>query len=266
MSYVDPDEEVRIAIQLANQGLGISPVTGVVEPLPPLAPSPPATQVSPGTTPATDNQDAFARLRTRLAQYDLTGLADWAWGRLQAGISETRVISEIREQPLYKQRFPYVEAMRQAGLPFQDEAVMLRRETEYKQLQRRYGIEPSKNPADYTRLFTGDVSANEFGSRLNMYYKLRNVYSPYIRQQMLQQAGINVGDSEIYNMFSGQDTAAARRYAEVTNTQFHTPSFADLERAEELALDRNRAEFSGGGGVEFGENAEETVRRRKLAI
>lgn len=274
MTFVDTLLLESLGIFDFNEQQALQNQIAAVTPTTPLVPvGQPAQQPGPGTpTPGVDpvvvennRRDALARIRDRLSQYDLGGLADWAWQQLQGGSTEDQIMLDIHDQPLYKQRFPYEDAMRAAGIRVLSPSQMLAVEAEYKRVQRVYGMTPSDNAADYTNLFVQQVSGNEFNERLGMFHKLRTVWSPFIRQQFASEAGIrNVSDEDVYKLFSGQDAGLARRYSESTGTNFHVPSWADMQEAERQAIARNQAEFSGGGGLETEDQPGEVVRRRRL--
>lgn len=232
------------------------------------APPSPAPSTTPVYTPTPINQqDALARLQGVLNQYDLGSLSDWAWGQLTAGVTENQILVSMHDQPQYQQRFPYEQAMRDAGLPVLSPAEMLKMETDYKQVQRAFGVQPSVNPSDYVNLFTNQVSANEFNSRLDTYNKLRTTYAPYIKQQFEDQAGITgIKDEDLYNLLSGQDQGLAQKYADNTGTPLHLPSFSDIQTAEQKALEAQKANFSNQGGVVQTVNPADLEKNRELAI
>ena len=228
--------------------------------------------IPPGTGPTAASgsqpmQDALAQLQGVFNEYDVPSLSSWAWDELINGKSMDQITIEMHDQPAYKQRYPYEDAMRAAGLGTLSPADMLKTERDYKAVQQSFGITPSTNPADYVKLFTGQVSASEFHDRLNLYNKLRTTYSPYIKQQFETNAGIgDVSDQDLYKLLSGTDTSVAQRYADATGTPMHIPSFADIQTAEQKALQANAAIFSGGGGEEFKINPQDVTAAREQAI
>jgi hypothetical protein len=255
----------------------------------------PAAAASPAGAPQDQaRQDAFARLRTLFDQYGIPDLAQWAWGELTglSGVSksEDQVLLDMYDQPTFKQRFPYFDALRQAGLPAPTIAETLRTETEYKQLQRRFGVDPSNNPGDYVSLFTGQVSPSEFGKRLEDFFQVKNVWGPHMRAAFETHAGIpGVSDTDLYALMSGQKDDLAHQYAHATGTPVHVPNFREIEKRqgetaagvregpsfgaiqesikqsemEEKAFARTGGEIQGG----IGETGEERIlRERQTAI
>lgn len=261
MTFVDP---------LLLESLGNYVPTTTLDQLPTTNVPEPTTIVIPGQAQtgagAVSNTDALAQLQAVFQKYDLMGLSDWAWQQLVSGQSQDQILISMHDQPAYQRRFPYEKAMQQAGLPALSPAEMLATESEYKRVQQQYGVSPSTNPNDYVNLFTSQVSPNEFQNRLDLYHKLRTTYAPYIKQQFEQNAGItNVSDGDLYNLLAGQDSSLAQRYADQTGTPMHIPSFADLQTAEQKAVEQQKALFSGGGEVttiQPGTSPEEVVAKR----
>jgi hypothetical protein len=62
------------------------------------------------------NSSAFAALQTVLDRYGLGGLTDWAEEMIRNGRSVEEILLQLREQPLFKERFKAIDLRREYGL------------------------------------------------------------------------------------------------------------------------------------------------------
>ena len=204
-------------------------------------------------------QSAYTTLVNLFAQYDLPGLDQWAWNELTSGSSSDQILIDLYNQPQFQQRFPYYQAMLQAGLPAMTPAQMLNNEAQYKSAMSQYGITPTTNPQDYMNLFMNQVSPSEFQSRLQNWNAVQNLYGPQLRQGLENYLGVNHGvqisDSDLYKMLSGLDESVGAKYASVTGTPMTNLTFNDLANAETKAQAAYKAEYNAGGQVQQGQGA-----------
>lgn len=117
-------------------------------------------------------EDAFARLNTVLTDYGLGSMSDWAWQQIQAGASNDRILQELRNRPEYKQRFAGMDLRRQKGFNAIDEGTYISLERTYRQIMRAAGLPEGlfDSPDDFARFIGGDVSPQEFQTRVNDLY------------------------------------------------------------------------------------------------
>lgn len=111
--------------------------------------------------------DAESILRDYLRQYGLEGLGDWAWQQYLNGSSIDQIMLDIRDQPAYKQRFPAMEQLAQAGEAI-TELDYIAYEKSVRQMLQQYGITPGlyDTAEGIKNLLVNRVSAVEVNARL----------------------------------------------------------------------------------------------------
>jgi hypothetical protein len=195
---------------MTNAGVGVPPsggVTGrpvgdpVVGPLTGGVSGRPA-EDAPGTTapppaPGSPESDEGARalLRRVLDEVGLGVLGDWAWARQLEGWSEAQIWLEMRNQPEYKARYPYMDALRKKGRAI-SEGDAIKLEKTYAELGRQYGLPVGfyDTPDDFTALISGEVSPAEYSSRLQQDQALVFDTDPTVRQELERVYGVTDGD------------------------------------------------------------------------
>jgi hypothetical protein len=147
----------------------------------------------PDTTAA--DESAKAVLQTALDDVGLGSLGGWAWQRYLDGASEAQIFLELRDQPAYKARFPYMDALRARGQAISEkEAIALERT--YAGIAHQYGLPVGfyDTPDDFVKFITQNVSPAELSERLQMYQALVFDTDPVVRQELNRIYGVTEGD------------------------------------------------------------------------
>ncbi len=118
----------------------------------------------------TPDQSALAEIKTALAAYGLSSLAQWAWDLWTKGTSEAELWLQIKDRPEYKARFPGMEELRKQGTAI-TEADYINQEQSYKSVMHAYGL-PSgfyDSPDDFGKMIAGHVSPEELRGRVQTF-------------------------------------------------------------------------------------------------
>lgn len=160
-----------------------------------LAQSAEALLRQPTATPDTAQEDAFTYLRSVLDGYGLGGLGDWAWDQIRSGLSNERIVQNLRETAEYKQRFKGLEQRRAAGLPAISEGEYIAYESSVRQMMRAAGMPPDfyDTPDDFADFIGKDVSVSEMQARINDGYLQAAQAPAEVRQQLRDLYGVNEG-------------------------------------------------------------------------
>lgn len=185
-------------------------------------------------------EDQKAALDQMLDEYGLGSLKNWAWDQIKSGVSELRIIQNLRETAEYKARFPGMEARGGAGLPQMSESDYLAYERSVREIMRRQAMPPGfyDDPNDFAALVAADLSPDEVQSRVNEGYG-RVMQAPIeVRQAFAEMYGAD-GDAAL------------------------AATFIDPDKAEQALLKQARAaEAKGWGGlfgVDFSQGESETL-------
>ena len=155
-------------------------------------------------------EDQKAALEEMLDEYGLGTLKGWAWDQIKSGVSELRIIQNLRETAEYKARFPGMEARGTAGLPQMSESDYLAYERSVREIMRRHGMPPGfyDDPNDFAELIAADLSPDEVQSRVVDGYG-RVVNAPIeVRQAFAEMYGAD-GDAALAALFTDPDKAEA---------------------------------------------------------
>lgn len=150
---------------------------------------------TPAPTPDASQEDAFAYLKGVLDGYGLGGLGQWAWDQIKGGLSNERIVQNLRETSEYKQRFKGLEARRAAGLPAISEGEYIAYESSVRQMMRAAGMPPDfyDSPDDFADFIGKDVSVSEMQARINDGYLAASQAPAEVRQQLRDLYGVNEG-------------------------------------------------------------------------
>lgn len=150
-----------------------------------------------GTSPsAGPDPDAFAYLVNILNSYGLGDLAQWAWGELVAGKTQSQVILDLYGTQQFKDAFPEIGLRQQNGLPPVSVADVLNYRDSAAQIFHAAGL-----PADYwkgtdliTQAIAGDVSLNELQQRVQNAAYAVNQMPDAVKDAALRYYGMTAGD------------------------------------------------------------------------
>lgn len=123
-----------------------------------------------GTPVAQVDPSALADITSILDQYGLGSLAQWAWGELTAGKTESQVVLDLYNTPEFNAAFPEIGLRQQAGLPPISPADILSYRDQAMQLFRAAGLPAGfyDSPSDFTQFIAQDVSLSELQQRVNL--------------------------------------------------------------------------------------------------
>lgn len=155
-------------------------------------------------------EDQKAALEDLLDEYGLGSLKTWAWEQIKSGVSETRIIQNLRETTEYKARFPALANLGVTGRPAMTEAEYLAYERSTRQIMQRFGMPPGfyDDPEDFNALISADLSIDEIQSRVADGYN-RVMQAPIeVRQAFAEMYGAD-GDAALASLFVDPDRAEA---------------------------------------------------------
>lgn len=191
----------------------------------------------------TGQQDALKFLSDLLAQYNLEGLAGWAWSEIQNNRPQSQILLDMRDTNDFKQRFGTVmDARKKAGLPAMSPGEIVSYENQWNQLAKASGLPDGFGARDTAqKLMAANVSMAEAQSRV------QNGYTQMI------QAPVEVRAA--FDAFFGpkSDSALAAFF---TDPELSLP---DLERQVAEAQIGGEATMAGFG------NVDEALARRLAA-
>lgn len=208
------------------------------------APTPP---VAPG---GDDNASAKEIIRRAFADMGLEALADWAWGRHQAGLSLDAVVSEARGRDEYKARFPAMSELAKKGRAI-SEAQYIAYERGMTELFRAAGLPAGfyDQPTDFSGFLTNELSLQEVKDRVEMASAAAYSAPQETRDQLRDLYGITDGDLTAYWLDPERATpllqkqfTAAELSGAASRTAFGGLSAAEGERLATLGVTSEEAE------------------------
>lgn len=177
--------------------------------------APPASAYAPGgvlagtrpPVPRGDTADAqqfasaSAIIGNALRSLGLDSELDWATGVLRQGLGPDEVLLQLRERPVYKQRFRANEERRKRGLPQLSEGAIVQYESSVRELARRANLPANfwDSTDDFVDMLANDWSPAEVAARINDgYAKVAQV--PEVRAVFRQYFGAD-GDGALASWF-----------------------------------------------------------------
>lgn len=164
--------------------------------------------------------------------------ATWLQDAVASSASAQELVSQIRNTPQYKQRFPGL--YRPDGSMRMSEAQYVQQEASYRSLLRQFGYDVDSQfatPASLVGWFQNDVSPDELQDRLQVYRWIESPEAQRIKDVFYVYTGLNLGDDDLYEAVV--DPAAAQNLAFEFNEAQATQPFdyaMFIERATNLAL------------------------------
>ena len=170
----------------------------------------------------------------------------------QGRLTVQQWVAQQRNSQTYKDRYPGLIALHQAGDFTMNEAQYRQLENNYKQTFHQYGIDATQfdQPGDFTNLFKNQIDPTELGARLKDYRWVTQVGGQFVRDAFAKYAGINnLSDSDLYGIMSGQRPDLVKHYNTQTGKQVQGVDLNTIEQSVQKAQDLNKAEFNTGGAV-----------------
>jgi hypothetical protein len=161
-------------------------------PAPVVAP-PPITTPNPNLTP--EQQSAHALITGQLQSYGLTDLGEWMWQQYLNGEPLDAIWLEMQDRPEYQSRFPGMAQLRANGRAI-TEGQYIDYERSAIQIMRAAGIPPGVMDSREAlgQMIGGEVSLQEFQSRLNDYQTAVFQTPQEVRDELKAFYGVNEGD------------------------------------------------------------------------
>lgn len=165
-------------------------------------------------------RDAFARLQSVFSDYGLGDLNQFAWDAVVNNDSQERILQNLRNTDIYKQRFPGMAARKASGQSAMSEAEYIAYERQVKQMMRENGLPPSffDHPDDFTNLIGNDVSVREVSTRVSELFNAAMMAPAEVRQVFNDYYGID-GTAALATYFLDPVRALPLLQEELNNAQ-----------------------------------------------
>lgn len=267
--YIDPihrNDPTRSFTNILETGTGYAIVSNYDQVYNFYNPNPPAggpgsptdTTPPPGTVadPEKDRTSARAVLQSMLSPFGLEGLADTVLTRfMDLGGTDAAadvVMLELRENPIYKAKFPGMEARKKAGLAPISEKEYMDWVTTYKRLMTDAGLPADfyDKDDDFTTFIGGGVSPVELKNRIDGGVRAMAQAPNEVRMAMHDMYGVS--DGELLAFFLdpkvGEDVILNRVARAQIGGAAKIQGFGSLTESEAARLQSM--------GVDFGRAAE----------
>lgn len=143
-------------------------------------------------------QDVYSIMLGRLNQYNLGALAPLIRKLAIEGATESTIMLQLSEEPLYKERFKANEVRKQKGLSVLTPSQYLSLEDDYRQVLRAYGLTQFDNDAYVSQFLANDVSVSELSNRVvTAVQRVRNA-DPAVSSMLKNLYGIGQNDLVAY--------------------------------------------------------------------
>ena len=156
---------------------------------------------------ATDEQDrrnALEIIEDTLSSYGLEGLTDRVNAMLMEGSSVESVLIQIKDEPIYQERFKGMDTRRRNGHPAISPADYIRLERDYRNLMETAGLPKNfyDNTDDFAEFIGNDLSVAEMSQRVSMAATAVANVNPELKNQLRELYGIGVeNDGELVGYF-----------------------------------------------------------------
>lgn len=180
-----------------------------------------------------------------LDRYGLGALGDWAWSEYLAGVSVDQIMLDMRDHPLYKQRFPAMEALAQQGRAI-SEAEYMAYETSTRQILQSYGVPQGMydTPGDITRLLLNDVSVSEVNDRIQTAAAAAYTAPAETRQAIQDRFGVAGGD--LIAFWLDPDKALP-----IIQQQYQSAQITGASRQQKVSIDYDEADRLAANGITY---------------
>lgn len=198
----------------------------------------------PAATP--ERQDALAIIRNMLIEFDLESEVDWAWESMVQGKGQTQVLFELRQRPVYKQRYAIMEERRKAGMAPITEAEWRRTEEGYKQVARRWNLPTGfyDSPDDFIQWGVYDIAPAELNDRIQEHHDFTAPQREQARATFTEWYGVAPDDGSLLAY-----AIDAKRALPLVQRQLRSAAIGGSARDMGLGIDQGRAESLLARGV-----------------
>lgn len=151
--------------------------------------------------------------------YGLDSLADWLVAQNVEGKTPEQIVTELRQRPEYKERFPAMEELRrlaqQNNMPVISEGQYLQMEQSYRQALANSGLPPNMfdSADDFKRLLEAQVDPTEVEERVAAAKIAVNQTDPLVREQLRSMYGITDSDLMAYALDPERNSEEIQRIA-----------------------------------------------------
>lgn len=153
--------------------------------------------------PTSGQNSAQAELKSVLDDWGLGSLAGWAWDQIISGTSQAEIVSSLRDQQAYKDRFSGNQQRKAAGLQPLSESEYLAWEKQAASMMKAEGLPAGfyDSPADFAGMIGRDTSLSELTKRVQWAKQLA-VTDPSVLPEEVQtfrtMYGVKDGDLAAY--------------------------------------------------------------------
>ena len=160
--------------------------------------------------PTTDETSALKILEDVLRFYGLVTATDtrlldsvknlWTSKRITDRSTIDDIGIQLRDDPVFKERFPANEALKAAGKPQFSVTQYLREEAAYKAALQQSGMPPGfyDDPSDFQNFIINDVSPDEVAARAQLGYQAVKQADPQVVQEFKRLYGVTEGELAAY--------------------------------------------------------------------
>lgn len=197
-------------------------------------------------------RDALAVITSTLGQVGMSGLAPWIWDRIIEGKSDAEIYAELRETPLWKDRFGlYNESRRKAGLQAMSEAEIYAYEQGVRALLRQWDLPEGffDQATDIAFLAGNNISLSELNDRIAEGFGRVTTLPPEVRGYFADIYGPG-SDAALAAMFLDPEAALP-----VLERKVNASVVGGIGRRYGFDIGQGRAEDLGAFGVDTVEEA-----------
>jgi hypothetical protein len=182
--------------------------------------------------------------------YGLDSLADWLVAQNVEGKTPEQIVTDLRQTPEYKARFPAMEELRRQAvannMPIPTESQYLQMEQSYRTVLQNSGLPQNMfdSADDFKRLLEAQVDPTEVQERVAAARVAVDQTDPYVRGQLRTMYGITDTDLMAYALDPERNSDYIRRVATaatvagLSQRQGLTAEMASWERYSQDMINR----------------------------
>lgn len=178
-----------------------------------------AAQQPAAAAPAPTSSAALDTLRDLFSAWGLDSLADWLVQQEIAGQTPEQIVTDLRNRPEYKARFPAMDKLRadaaKNNMPAISEGDYLAMEAAYRRVLANSGLPTGMfdSADDFARLIENGVDPTEVAERVAAAKLAVDQTDPYVRSQLRDLYGITTTDLTAYALDPVRNSDYIRRVA-----------------------------------------------------